>query len=300
MPGGDVVRGAIDQRWLARGGVVFAVFAWGGQFVAARSDITAAQPIDAFGIVALRFAAASLVMLPLAVRWGLHRDFCGLGWRRALAATSLYGAPYALILTGALHFTTVAHASAIAPGTTCLVIVLVPWLFGRETMSLVRVAGLIGICLGLALVTGALASSATLRMLVGDGLVVVSGLMWATYVLAVRRWGVDAWHANAVAMVLSGLFAFPYLIWNGLPDVAWSRMVWTALYQGVIVAVIGNSLFTWAIGVLGTRAPATASPFVPVVATMLAAVLLAEQPTAVQLAGICAIVAGVLSVNLAR
>ena len=98
--------------------------------------------------------------------------------------------------------------------------------------------------------------------------------------------------------VLSGLYAFPYLAIVGLPGTTIAHVAWTSFYQGLLVFVVANSCFTWAIGVLGPREPATLSPLVPVVGTLLGFVVLGEQPTVVQLGGIALIVGGVLHVNL--
>ena len=282
---------------MARCAVLLAVLAWGGQYVVARADITGDHGIDAAATVALRFAVASLVFAPLAFYWGL-RDLCGLGWQRAATVVLLAGAPYTLIVLGSLHFTSVAHAAAINPATVCLFAVLIPWIVGQQRFPTGRLTGAAIIATGLVLLTGVLYGGASRTSLIGDAILFLSGAMWALYIFLVQRWRLDPWRTSAVIAVLSSLYAFPYLAIVGLPGTTIARVAWTSFYQGLLVFVVANSCFTWAIGVLGPREPATLSPLVPVVGTLLGFVVLGEQPTVVQFGGIALIVGGVLHVNL--
>jgi drug/metabolite transporter (DMT)-like permease len=288
--GGDYEPGA-PRVLMARFAVLLVVLIWGGQYVVARADIIEGRGIDAAATVALRFAVAALFFGPLALRWGL-RDLCGLGWQRGSTVVLLAGAPYTLIVLGSLHVTSIARAATINPATVCLFAVLIPWIVGREGFPANRLAGVAVVATGLILLTGVLYGGANQASLIGDGLLIVSGALWALYIFLIRRWRLDPWRTSAVIAVLSGLYALPYLAIAGLPGSTIAHVEWTSFYQGLLVFVVANSCFTWAIGILGAREPDTLSAVVPAVGTLLGFVVLGEQPSAIQFGGIVLIVGG--------
>jgi drug/metabolite transporter (DMT)-like permease len=280
-----------------------AVLIWGGQFASARFDVTNPVPLPADAITALRFAVAGGLFLPLVWRFG-WRDACGIGWWRAAALVALAGAPYALVLMGALHLTPAAHAATINPATVCLAAVLGPWLAGRAKASAAALAAGACVVAGLVLLTGFGGAAGGLAR-VGDAIVFASGLMWAAYVALVRRWRLEAWRTTAVVAVGSLLYALPWLAveaargWPVLGPVPGARLAFSAAYMGVAVSVVATAGFTFAVTRLGPVLPSSATPVVPVVATLLAAALLGEVPTAAQLGGIALVVLGVVGVNVA-
>jgi drug/metabolite transporter (DMT)-like permease len=289
----------LPRRFLARLALALAVFCWGSQFVAVRFDVTDGSGIDALSLTAMRFAVGGLFFAPLAWRWGFLRDACGLGWRRAFILFMLAGAPYALLLMGALQLTPATHAAAINPGTVCAVSVLLPWALGDERFSRQALLGVAIVLVGLVLVTGLLDASFTPLVLLGDLLVFASGCIWAVYIRLIRRWRVDPWRATAAIVTLSAVYGWTYFLISGLPDVPVWRIAWLAVYQGVLLGVVVAAVYAWAVSVLGPREPATWSPLIPIIALITAIAVLGEELTMLQLTGILLVVGGVLTTNLA-
>lgn len=290
---------ATPRRLLARLALAFVVLLWGTQFVVVRADVTDGSGIDGFALSAMRFAVGGLLLAPLAWRWGFLRDACGLGWRRAFILFLLAGAPFALLLMGALQFTPATHAAAINPGTVCAVTVLLPWALGAERFSRQALAGVAVVLAGLLLVTGLLDTAFTPAVLLGDLLVFASGCMWAVYIHLLRRWGIDPWRATAAIVMLSAVYGWGYFLIMGLPDVPVWRIAWLGLYQGVLFAVVVTAVYAWSVSVLGPREPATWSPLIPIIALVAAIVFLGEDLTWLQITGILFVVGGVLTTNLA-
>jgi drug/metabolite transporter (DMT)-like permease len=138
--------------------------------------------------------------------------------------------------------------------------------------------------------------------LVGDGLLLLTGLLGAVYGLIAKRvLAVD--HAATVttyAMLTGALLLLPAAVVEGLVP-AIGRLDGQVLGLVVFLGVLGGAtafmLWTWALSRLTPTQVAVYVNLNPIVAAMLGILLLGERRSAVFLLGFAAVVTGVLLVN---
>jgi drug/metabolite transporter (DMT)-like permease len=138
--------------------------------------------------------------------------------------------------------------------------------------------------------------------LVGDGLLLLTGLLGALYgLIAKRALAVD--HAATVttyAMLIGTLLLLPAAWVEGLVP-AIGRLDWQLLGLVVFLGVLGGAvaflLWTWALSRLTPTQVAVYVNLNPIVAALLAILLLGERRSALFLLGFAAVVTGVLLVN---
>jgi drug/metabolite transporter (DMT)-like permease len=246
-------------------------------------------------MVALRFAVAGLIMLPVFLLRG-GTTCAGLGWKKGVVLAILSGAPMTLLMNIGLQLAPAAHGASIGPGTVTTVGIVYGMVAAARTPSAWTVAGLGAILAGLATLAIAGSVGGTSKTLLGDGLFFLMGALWGTYPIVLHRWRVDPITSAAVVSVLSLAYLPVYLAFetSRLGDVPVSMLLFQALYQGPLNVVLG--LFLWGYGVktLGAARTQLFPPLIPVLGTLFAVPILGEIPGPFQVLGIAAIVCGIL------
>ncbi|HEX6130048.1 MAG TPA: DMT family transporter [Candidatus Limnocylindria bacterium] len=178
-------------------------------------------------------------------------------------------------------------------------LISVAW-FG-ERLERTRWAALVMSLVGMVLVVAGAGELGQLDA-IGIGLAFVGALGQTFYVLAARHGFAHVPGAQAAALTMGGAFGLYLLVallTGALGDLAApirsSAALWPVVVAGIVGAGIPTVSYIAGIRRLGAPRAAILANFEPVVGVLLAAVLLGEQPTAVQLlGGALIIVAGVI------
>ena len=273
---------------------VSAALLYAGQFVATRwSMLGTLTPWD---LAVLRFGVAGPLLLPIVVRHGF-RDAAGVGWGRAIVLATVAGAPYTLILYAGLALAPAGHGAVIITGATPLVSTILVWLWLGERPSRMRLAGLPLIVLGLVLVSSTgLGGRDGAPTWPGDLLFALDAVFWGLFTVLARQWRVDPVRVTAVVWVLALAYLPVYFAVFGprLLAAPAGELLFQAAYQGVGVAIAALSLYAWAVRVLGAARGSLVMPLVPVFGVLMAIPVLGEIPTALQLAGMLGVSAGMV------
>jgi drug/metabolite transporter (DMT)-like permease len=287
------------RRRLAVAGMLLSVLIFGSNFVVSRHAVL--HGISAHDLLALRFATAGILLLPVFLKPGLAQ--CGgVGWRRGfwLAVTSGFPMTY-LMLTG-LTLAPAAHGATIGPGTVTLIgIIGSVVLFGAK-LSRALVIGIGGVLAGLACLAIAGSSGATGDTLRGDLCFLGVGLLWGFYPLLIQLWKVDGLKAAAIVSVLSMAYLpfYALFFFRGFDIAPWWVLGFHAVYQGVLNVIIGLWLWGWASHVLGGAVVGRFPPLIPVTGTTLAIPALGEIPGPVQFLGFALIIGGLFIASWRR
>jgi drug/metabolite transporter (DMT)-like permease len=287
-----------DLRANASAAVAAVLF--GASVVAVR---VAVRDVPPFSLAVLRFGQGGLLLvgLLLAVAPGLLRA----RWER-LRLFGLLGlvlfALFPLTFNIGLRFTEASRGA--------LMLATMPiWsaLLGRiagERLAGRQVAGVavsvLGI--GLAFVEPGRALGGGARSLLGDGLLLLTGLLGALYgVIAKRALVVDKPATiTTYAMLIGAVLLLPAALVEGLVP-AIGRLEGALLGLVVFLGVPGGAvaflLWTWALSRLTPTQVAVYVNLNPVVAALLGVLLLAERRSSLFLLGFAAVVTGVLLVN---
>lgn len=269
---------------------------WASYSVLARLAVKAGlSPGD---LTLLRFAPGALIMAPLLWRYGL-RDLAGLGWKRGLVLTLLAGPLFSMLLMSGFTFAPLAHGAVIAPACQMLAgLGLSAWI-AHQRLTREGVIGAGCIVLGLVFVggDGLLQVQEPLTPL-GDLLFALGGCCWGLFGALSRRWGVEPMRLTAVVTVLSFVIFAPLFVglsdFDRLAAASPSMIVMQVVAQGLGAGLVALLAFSRAVALLGSGRAAFFGAMVPGAASLLAIPVLGEVPTALQVAGIVAVVIGLL------
>lgn len=279
------------RKRLAALGMLLAVLIYGSNFVISRHAVL--NGLTQHDLMALRFAIAGVLLLPVFLRPGLA-SCGGVGWKRGFWLTLSSGFPMTYLMLTGLTMAPAAHGATIGPGTVTMIgIIGSVAMFGAALTGrlMIGVAGVLAglLCLGIAGSAGA--NATTLR---GDLCFLGVGLLWGFYPLLIQLWKVDGLRATAIVSVLSLVYLPIYFLFyfRGFDVAPWWVLALHGFNQGVLNVIVGLWVWGWAAHVLGPSVVGRFPPLIPVTGTLLAIPVLGEIPSSLQLAGIVLIIGG--------
>jgi DME family drug/metabolite transporter len=240
---------------------------------------------------AVRIAVGGLLLLAaqrVAARTGAGP------WARAPLVVAAVGvACYQLSFFAAVKDTGVAVGTVVALGSAPALAGLGGWLLDRRRPDAAWVAATALACAGVALL--ALAGGGSAVSAPGIALAVGAGASYAAFTLASKRL-LDAGHGVEPVMARAfgwgALLLVPVLLVGDVSWVATAGGAAMALWLGAVPTAIAYLLFARGLRHLPAGEVATLTLGEPVTAAVLGAVVLAERPGAVAVAGIGLILAG--------
>ena len=278
--------------WIA---AAVTVLIWTAFIVITRAS--AAHQLLPMDILLARIVGASCVVLPWA--WWLMRparrsgasvgSLLGLSplpLKITVQAGVLGGLMYALFSYNGFFYAPASHASVLMTGSLPLWTTLLAWWVLREQIAATRAVGLLCIVLGDLLVGGAslLKVFDEGEIWKGDLLFIAAALSWSSYIILVRRHGLDAVRATMAITVFACVTYVPVFVLavllDGLPthlmSAPWQEVVFQALFQGVGSVVISGMAFTHMIRYFGPVRSTMITAVVPGLSALGAVVFLQE------------------------
>ena len=276
-------------------GMVVVSLIWGANFSAIKYALRSIPPL-AFS--ASRFVLASLVL------WVMVRVIEGPARlpRRGAGALLLLGVVgntgyQAAFMVGLAR--TTATNSALILGAMPVMVALLATGFGVERLSGRLWVGMALAMAGVVFVMGARGAHLSHDTLAGDVLVLVACFCWAVFTVGLRKVarGMSPLRVTAVT-TMAGTPGLLLAAWSELPTVRWSALdagTWFGVvYSGLLAICLAYVLWTYAVKHIGGSRTAVYNCVVPVVAGLVAWVVLGERPTGSQIAGATLVIGGVL------
>jgi drug/metabolite transporter (DMT)-like permease len=269
-----------------------AALCWALGFVATRHGLRVGfTPVD---LLMHRFLWSGLAFLPLVLRAGLG-NLCGVGWGRGMILMVLGGPVMSIISYTGFLFVPLGHGSVIQPSSATLGGLFFAAALLKERISLSRFFGAVVIVGGLGVIGSESIGHIGPDGVKGDLIFVLTGFMFAGFGTLLRYWRVSALSAAAVINVLS-LSLFPvYAATGGLERVAAIGLGENALQavaQGILAGPAAMYLFVFSIQRLGVARAAVIPAIVPALTLLVGWLVLGEQPTALQAAGLVTVLSG--------
>ena len=269
-----------------------AALCWALGFVATRHGLTVGfTPAD---LLMHRFLWSGLAFLPLVLRAGLG-NLCGIGWGRGMILMVLGGPVMSIISYTGFLFVPLGHGSVIQPSSATLGGLFFAAALLKERISLSRFFGAVVIVGGLGVIGSESIGHIGPNGVKGDLIFVLTGFMFAGFGTLLRHWRVSAFSAAAVINVLS-LSLFPlYAATGGLGRVAaigLGENALQALAQGILAGPAAMYLFVLSIQRLGVARAAVIPAIVPALTLLVGCLVLGEQPSALQAAGLVTVLSG--------
>jgi drug/metabolite transporter (DMT)-like permease len=282
---------------LARGMLygMAAVVIWGSYLAMARAGVVGG--ITAADFTLIRYGTAGLVMLPwLAVNE--PRTMAGMGWGRAAALTLTAGPLFILLGVGGYAFASLAQGAVAQPAAVVVfTTLLAAWLL-KDRPNRTRLTGLCVVLLGIGVIAGPGLFSGTAITPIGDAMFLGAGLLWASFTILARRWGIKAIPATAAVSVLSALIVVPVYAatigFSHLLSIPASVLLPQILVQGLLSGVVAVICFTRAAENLGAARAALFPALVPASAILMGIPIAGEWPNLAQLVGLGLVSLGLL------
>ena len=246
----------------------------------------------AVGIAFWRCALGVVALLPLAALRGEElpggRDL----WVGAVAGIAL-GAHFGTWIAS-LGYTSVAASVVLVSTTPVFVAVAAYLLFGERT-SVVSFAGIVLAIAGTAVIAGGGPGSGTAAFF-GNALALVGAVAMAVYVLigrSVRTGGVGALPYSIVGYSAAALALLPVALLSGVQLWGYSATTWFWLFVITLgPQLLGHTVFNWALEYVRASIVSGAILAEPVIAALLAWLVLSEKPGWATLLGGLVVLAG--------
>ena len=254
-----------------------AVGIWASWIVTVRLGIrTSLQPWD---IVAIRFGVAGLILLPYLLKKGLAVE--RLGWMGLAAIMLGGGAPLVLVSYGGLLFAPAAHAASLFTALIPLYVAIVAAVVLGEAFTVARRIGLVFIVTGVLGIVWGAGGTIGSRQNIGHAMFIGAGMLWAGYIVAMRKANLDGLHAAAIAAVGSLITYVPVhaiVFGTRLLNAPWRDLALQAFVHGILVAVISFLCIGHAVRILGASNGSAFAALAPAITAILAIPVLGEWP----------------------
>ncbi len=272
---------------------IFAVSIWAAWIPITRLGVrTNLTPLD---LAALRFFTAGLLLLPLLP---YHRD--KIPWHRPIALSWLVigaGAAYVLAFGYGLKIANSGQGGILGPGAMPIFVAIFASLFLKEMISTQRRIGIAVGFIGVAMILGFDIARGGVRM-EGFALILLASSLWAAHTVASRLLGLPALVSTMIVSVGNALILLPIYILTGgfsrLALVPLHDVIFQALFQGVVVAIIALLAFSFAVGRLGASTTGVFPPLTPVIAAVIGYLLLGDTLDLPTCIGLMAVFCGVV------
>jgi drug/metabolite transporter (DMT)-like permease len=273
-----------------------AVSIWAGFIVVARLGIrTSLTPWD---IAAIRFTVSGSLLLPYVIRRGLALE--RLGWPGLAAVVAGCGAPMVLLANGGLLFAPAAHAGALFPGVTPLMVAILAAVILREAFTFQKRIGCTLIVVGaIGIVWGAGGTIGTTQN-IGHLLFLSAGLAWACYTIVMRRSRLDGLHAAGLAATASLALYLPiyaYVAGSSIFRAPLADIALQAIVQGFLTGIVALILYGRMVAILGATRGSAFLALTPAVTALMGIPILGELPSAIDWLAVVVISIGVYIVS---
>jgi drug/metabolite transporter (DMT)-like permease len=294
---GQRVETARPGVWLAEVALLLMAAIWGINFSVIKYGTTLMPPL-AYNLVRIALAAVSLYLIALIAGGPApkRRDVLAL-----LALGALGNGVYQLFFVKGLALTRAGEA-ALVVGASPALMAIIARMWGVERVTKRGALGIALSIFGVALIVlnravgGGNASGGSL---IGDLLVLIGSVCWAVYTILLLPYTqrISGWWITALSIIggctvltIVGGRDVLAVDWTALPMSAWAAIV----YSGIGGLVIAYMFWYYGIKRLGPVRTALYGNLQPLIALVVAWLMLGETPTSWQLLGAGTIVTGVL------
>jgi drug/metabolite transporter (DMT)-like permease len=269
---------------------------WAGNAIVARA---VRHDVGPFTLAFVRWAGASLVLLPFAVA-PLRRDWRAIvrGWKAIVLLGLLGIAAFNALLYSGLKYTPATNALLLQASIPPAVMLADRVLFGVRS-NWGQALGVLASVLGVVVIVfrGDPASALRLHFGLGDALVLCAVAVWALYTVLLRlRPAISPVSFIATTFFIGVVAMAPFAMWEwhlGQVPVLSPRIAGAFIYVALLPSLLSYFIYNHAAGVVGPTRAGQAITMMPLFGAFLSAALLGETLHPFHFAGMALILVGI-------
>lgn len=265
---------------------------WGGFTIFSR--LNAHWHISAWDLVAMRFAIAFTILMPILI---YKKDLAFLWHPRAVILALTGGLAYCFTVYTAFLHAPAAHAAIFLNGFIPLCTAIAAYVFFKQTFDKHTWLSLIIMSSALAVMSYLMLHEQASSFGLGDLLFFFSAVWWGLFTVLLKQWQLSAWHAMASVAIWSALIYLPiYLLFipKHFQEVEAVHLLVQGLFHGVLVVIVATLTYIAAIQRLGAFKTGSIVTLAPFIAAVLAVPLLNEPLSVAVACGLVGMAIGAL------
>lgn len=272
--------------------VLITMCIWGGFTIFSR--LNAHWHVSVWDLVAMRFAIASLILLPVLI---YKKDLAFLWNPRPVILALIGGLVYCLTVYTAFLHAPAAHAAIFLNGCIPLCTAVAAYILFRQPFDKHTWVSLIIMMSALVLMSYLMLHDQASGLGVGDLLLFVSAIWWGIFTVLLKQWKLSAWHATAGVVIWSAIIYLPiYLLFipKHFHEATPAHLLIQGLFHGVLVVIVATLTYVAAIERLGAFKTGSIVTLAPFIAAIIAVPLLNELLNAAIVCGLIGMGIGAL------
>ena len=295
------MRAASTERTLGIGSVLIAAILWGTTGTAA----TFAPAVSAAAIGAVAMGIGGLLQALIALKSiAKNTQHLREQWR-CLLLGAVAVAIYPLAFYGSMRLAGVTIGTVVSIGSAPLLSALIEYRMDKSPLTLRWLTGAVLGVIGMALLciaesSGQTQSTASSDALIGVGLGLLAGLTYALYSWSARRLmqrGIPSKAAMGATFGLGGILLMPVLLATGAPLLASMENAAVGAYMALVPMFLGYVCFGYGLARVQASTATAITLFEPVIAAVLAVIIVGERLPVLGWTGIGFIIACLLFIT---
>lgn len=272
--------------------VLITMCIWGGFTIFSR--LNAHWHISMWDLVAMRFAIASLILLPVLI---YKKDLVFLWHPKPVILALIGGLAYCFTVYTAFLHAPAAHAAIFLNGCIPLCTAVAAYILFRQPFDKHTWLSLIIMMAALVLMSYLMLQDKASVLGWGDVLLFISAAWWGIFTVLLKQWKLSAWHATAGVVIWSAIIYLPiYILFipKHFQDAAPMHLLIQGLFHGVLVVIVATLTYVAAIQRLGAFKTGSIVTLAPFIAAIVAVPLLNENLNPAIISGLIGMGVGAL------
>lgn len=257
------------------------------------SRISAEWNIQVWDLLALRFAIASLILLPIIL---YKKDYQFLFSYRSMLLALVGSVGYCIFVYAGFYLSPVVHGVILLNGLFPIFAGIMAWIFLKQPFDKhTRISMTIIFCT--VLLMASLVAQGNYHFGIGDIFLICSALCWAGFSILLRKWKFTAWQAMVSLAIWSAILYLPFYFLFATPkiaQVATHHLIIQTIFQSIIVVIVATLSYAKAIEKIGIFKAGTIANIAPFTAPLFAVFLLNEPLNLIMLCGLIGMAMGAL------
>ncbi|OOR90078.1 EamA family transporter [Moraxella caviae] len=264
--------------------IVFTMCVWGSFSLLSRLNVR--WQIAAWDVIAMRFAIAALVLLPVLC---YQKQWRFLFSYKAVVLALVGGVGYSCLVYSAFLLAPVVHGAVFLNGMIPVATALLSALFFRQKPDTNTKIALYIIIATLIAMLMMIAFGAGGSFGLGDAIFAFSAFCWAAFGLLLRAWQFSAWQTMCCTAIWSAALYLPVyfgVIGFSSPNASLAHLAFQGFFHSIVVMIIATITYALAVARLGAFFAGGLASLAPFIAAILAVPLLGEPLSGVMLLGL--------------